>query len=52
VSRSGYQDNQVPVWKEIAVKIKFQINQVLRRSRLKVQFCLSLQNLLRKVFAP
>jgi len=50
--RSSSQDNKVPGWKDIAVKIEFQINQVLRRSRLEVQFCLSLQNLLHKFFTP
>jgi hypothetical protein len=34
--------------KGIAVKKEFQINQALRRSISEVQFCLSLQNLLRK----
>jgi hypothetical protein len=37
--------------KRIVEKTELQINQVLRKSISEVQFCLSLQNLLRKVFA-
>jgi len=38
--------------KRIAVKTELQVNQALRKSVSKVQFYLSLQNLLCKVFAP
>jgi hypothetical protein len=38
--------------KRIVEKTELQINQVLRKSVSEVRFCLSLQNLLRKVFAP
>jgi hypothetical protein len=58
IARSGSQDNQVAHsfdcyfrLKGIAIKTEFQINQVLRILILEDQFCLSLQNLLCKVFA-